>query len=289
MSRVLSIERRPRLAGVRTVLTVAAIVAVVGIVASACGGTDIADEEPAPTTQAPTTTTAAPTITTIPEPTTTTTRPEDLVLRSGSTGAEVESLEGQLQHLGYRPGDLDGVYDASTASAVMAFQKHEGLGRDGAAGPETRGKIFAGATGAGPQVVGSGPRLEVDIARQIMFVTLADGTTAIINVSTGNNETYDHPNGGTARAVTPVGSFAVERKIDAAEKAPLGVLYRPMYFKGGFAVHGSGSVPGYPASHGCVRVSNADEDWLFPQIPTGTPVVLYGGEVADAGTDNPAA
>ena len=193
-----------------------AALALIPTIAS-CGGADSADDDPTPTSEASTTTTAAPTTTsTIPEPTTTTTRPEDVVLRVGSTGPEVESLEGQLQYLGYRPGDLYGVYDANTASAVMAFQKHEGLGRDGAAGPETRGKIFAGSTGAGPQVQGPGPRLEIDIARQIMFVTLADGSTSIVNVSTGNNETYVHPNGGTARAVTPVGSFAVERKIDAA-------------------------------------------------------------------------
>lgn len=270
-------------------LAVLCVIPIAGILA-ACGATEDAEDEPVPTTEAPSTTTAPPTTTTTePEPTTTTTRPEEQVLREGSTGPEVESLEGQLQSLGYRPGPVDGSYDAQTASAVMAFQKHEGLGRDGAAGPETRGKIFAGSTGAGPRHVGAGPHLEVDIARQIMFVTLADGSRSIVNVSTGNDETYSHPNGGTARAITPIGSFAVERKIDAAEKAPLGTLYRPMYFKGGFAVHGSSSVPGYPASHGCVRVSNVDEDWMFPQIGNGTPVVLYGGEGGDAGTDAPAA
>jgi lipoprotein-anchoring transpeptidase ErfK/SrfK len=57
--------------------------------------------------------------------------------------------------------------------------------------------------------------------------------------------------------------------------APLGTLHRPMYFYRGWAIHGSGSVPAYPASHGCVRVSNADEDWLFPLIAVGTPVIIY--------------
>ena len=37
-----------------------------------------------------------------------------------------------------------------------------------------------------------------------------------------------------------------------------------MYFFKGWAIHGSPSVPAYPASHGCVRISNADADWLFP-------------------------
>lgn len=35
-----------------------------------------------------------------------------------------------------------------------------------------------------------------------------------------------------------------------------------MFFKGGYAMHGSNSVPGYNASHGCVRVPPSDAQWL---------------------------
>lgn len=35
-----------------------------------------------------------------------------------------------------------------------------------------------------------------------------------------------------------------------------------MHFKGGYAMHGSNSVPGYNASHGCVRVHPSDAQWL---------------------------
>jgi lipoprotein-anchoring transpeptidase ErfK/SrfK len=52
--------------------------------------------------------------------------------------------------------------------------------------------------------------------------------------------------------------------VDGLDEAPLGTLYRPLYFVGGWAVHGSPSVPGYPASHGCVRTADADQDFLFP-------------------------
>lgn len=281
----------PRSSAVRRATAVLALVVVTAAAAGCGGASGQASDDGTPTSTAAietTTTTAAPTTTTTAAPTTTTTNPAEQVFRAGSSGPEVQELQGQLEALGYRPGAVDGNYGAETASAVMAFQKHEGLGRDGAAGPETRGAIAAGSTGAGPRT--GGPGLEVDLDRQIMFVTLDDGTTTIINVSSGNNQSYVHPNGGTAMAVTPTGSYAVGRKIDAPEIAPLGTLYRPMYFKGGFAVHGSTSVPGYPASHGCVRVSNVDEDWLFPQTPVGTSVVLYGGPSGlDAGTDTPAA
>ena len=274
-------------------LAIAVACAVLVVVAAACGSSDSSDQSGGPTTTAAietTTTTKAPTTTTTEAPTTTTTQdPVTVVYKIGSSGPEVQALQERLAALGYRPGAVDGNYGAATSSAVMAFQKHEGIGRDGVAGPATRGQMYAGHVGAGPQQSGGGPRLEIDIDRQIMFVTLADGTTSIINVSTGSGQTYEHPSGGTATAVTPTGSYAVGRKIDGPEVAPLGTLYRPMYFKGGFAVHGSSSVPGYPASHGCVRVSNTDQDWLYPQIPAGTPVTLYGGPSGDAGTDNPAA
>ena len=96
-----------------------------------------------------------------------------------------------------------------------------------------------------------------------------------LNVSTGNGETYTVPGGGKDVAYTPVGTFSVERKVAGDERAPLGTLHNPMYFYRGWAIHGSPSVPAYPASHGCVRISNADADWLFPLVPIGTPVVLY--------------
>lgn len=264
----------------------AVVVLFAGWFAIACSG-DASDEQ----TEAPasTTTTAPPSTTTSTEPPTTTTTepPRPTSWGPGSEGPEVLHVQQRLTELGYRAGPVDGRYGAQTASAVLAFQKHEGLQRDGITGPQVLGAIDGPTVGAGPQ---GGPGLEIDLDRQIMFVVGLDGSSTILNVSTGNNERYRHPAGYTAVAVTPTGDFAVERKIDAEERAPLGVLYRPMYFKGGYAVHGSRSVPAYPASHGCVRVSYEDEDWLFPIIRLGTPVRIYGGGAqADPMTDQPGA
>ncbi|HRE32879.1 MAG TPA: L,D-transpeptidase, partial [Candidatus Berkiella sp.] len=35
-----------------------------------------------------------------------------------------------------------------------------------------------------------------------------------------------------------------------------------MFFHGGYALHGSNSVPSYNASHGCVRMAPEDAQWL---------------------------
>jgi lipoprotein-anchoring transpeptidase ErfK/SrfK len=37
-------------------------------------------------------------------------------------------------------------------------------------------------------------------------------------------------------------------------------------------VHGSNFVPPYPASHGCVRLSIADAEWLDARMFLGMPV-----------------
>ena len=199
-----------------------------------------------------------------PEPATTTT------LGPGAKGPSVVALQRRLAELGYNPGTADGAFGGSTASAVMAFQKVEQLSVDGVPGPETMARLDA-PRGAIP--AGGALRIEIDLARQVLFVVGA-GQTRVFNTSTGNNEPFSWPDGTPALAYTPTGTFAVYHRHDGMFEGELGNMYRPLFFTGDWAVHGSGYVPAYPASHGCARVSNADQDWIWQHIPTGTPVVV---------------
>jgi lipoprotein-anchoring transpeptidase ErfK/SrfK len=52
-------------------------------------------------------------------------------------------------------------------------------------------------------------------------------------------------------------------------------MYRPNYFYGGYAVHGMTSVPAYPASHGCVRMTVPTMDRMWSSMWTGMPVAIY--------------
>ena len=175
----------------------------------------------------------------------------------------------------------------------MAFQKVHGLAADGEVGPQTLAALAA------PQQPslrgGAATRVEIDLTRQVLYLVEGGALTRIVPVSSGSGESYTTASGGSARSLTPVGSFTVERKIEGVREAPLGTLYDPMYFHRGWAIHGSNSVPSYPASHGCVRVTRADAQWLFDRAPVGMPVQLYGGdhvfspaEGETAGTDTPA-
>ncbi len=76
---------------------------------------------------------------------------------------------------------------------------------------------------------------------------------------------------------TPAGRFQITRQIDGVREAPLGDLYRPKYFSRGIAFHGSPSIPGHPASHGCTRLHDDAVDFIWANglAPIGTPVWVY--------------
>ena len=59
------------------------------------------------------------------------------ILRSGSTGDSVRYLQVSLAKLGYKPGQIDGIFGAKTEAAVKSFQKSKGLVVDGIVGENT--------------------------------------------------------------------------------------------------------------------------------------------------------
>ena len=231
-----------------------------------------------PTTSAPTPTTTtkpAPSPKPSPKPTPTVkpTPKEGDTLHPGDSGAYVLSVQKRLASLGYWLGGPDGTYGYLTTQSVMALQKAAGLGRDGVFGPATRRALEAGVR---PQSRTGGTGVEIDLQRQLLLVVRGGSVTTILNTSTGNGEMFESY-GRQVRAVTPAGSYSVFRTVNGNDEGPLGDLWRPRYFNGGIAVHGAASVPGYPASHGCARVSNPAMDMIWAQnlMPVGSRVTVY--------------
>jgi peptidoglycan hydrolase-like protein with peptidoglycan-binding domain len=206
------------------------------------------------------TTTAPPTTTTTTAPPTTTTTAPTTTTAAPAGDEAVFALQQRLTDLHYWLGTPDGRLGTATKQAVLAFQKAEGLDRDGNPGPATLERLDS-ATVPQPSSLADG--VEIDLERQILFVVRGGVVEWVFNTSTG-----------TSRTPTPRGEFVVQRQIDGMRHAPLGDLYRPKYFNGGIAVHGSRSIPGYPASHGCARVSNAAINfiWAAGLMEIGTPV-----------------
>jgi hypothetical protein len=188
-------------------------------------------------------------------------------------GPAVEQLQRRLNELGYTIAAVDGVFGAETLHALVAFQKVSGLARDGVVGPLTA-EALEGATRPVARSAGSGFHVEVDVPRQVLLLVRDGVVTDVYDVSTGTEGPYEFE-GREYVAHTPTGSFQIQRKIDGLREAPLGTLYRPAYFYGGYAVHGSPSVPAYPASHGCVRVTDQVMDRIYDLLTIGTPVFVY--------------
>lgn len=195
-------------------------------------------------------------------------------LRKGDRGAGVLALEQRLDALRFDIGKVDGSFDDDTFHAVTALQKIAGL--------EPTGKVDAATAERLTQPLGvqlkhpaAGRAFEVDLTTQVMYMSSAGRLDRVFDVSTGSNEMID-VSGKLERAVTPLGTYTIQRKINGIRYAPLGELYRPAYFIEGWAVHGSPEVLPYPVSHGCVRVTDAAQDRLWPLLTIGTPISLYG-------------
>ncbi len=75
------------------------------------------------------------------------------VLRQGSKGDEVREVQRRLKLWGYYNGSVDGVFGAGTRSAVIYFQKKNGLKADGVVGKSTYKAL--GMTSAYEALVGT--------------------------------------------------------------------------------------------------------------------------------------
>lgn len=63
------------------------------------------------------------------------------ILKRGSKGSKVSTLQTNLKNLGYNPKGADGSFGTNTEKAVIAFQKANGLEPDGIVGPKTSAMI----------------------------------------------------------------------------------------------------------------------------------------------------
>lgn len=227
----------------------------------------------APATSSPTAPATTPTKPEPPTATPTQTVKPRTDLRYGDRGERVLRLQQRLSDLGYWLGKPDGHFGGLTQQAVFALQKAAGITRDGIVGPRTMAALDAGIRPAS-RVGGTG--VEIDLDRQLLLIVRGGSVVRILNTSTGNGERYVS-RGTEKTARTPTGTFRVYRMVDALEEGELGTLYRPAYYDRGFAVHGSPSVPPWPASHGCARVTNAamDSIWANGFMTVGTTVSVY--------------
>jgi lipoprotein-anchoring transpeptidase ErfK/SrfK len=141
-----------------------------------------------------------------------------------------------------------------TWHAVVAFQGWSYLTPDGIVGAQTRSAL---ARAQPPRAWSTATGFEIHIAQQVLLVVAGGHVIRTIHVSTG------------ARGATPLGRYRIYRREAMSWSVPFQVgMPLAQYFTGGYAMHEFASVPAYPASHGCVRVPQAESRfvWQFGRV-----------------------
>ncbi|MDQ3573595.1 MAG: L,D-transpeptidase family protein [Actinomycetota bacterium] len=254
---------------------------VAAILLTACGptmfGTDtegaVSDEQSSPSvsvTTRPTTTTTPPSPAPVANPSGAGI-PDPPAVAPASLASPL-ALEQRLAALRFDVSP-DGVLDDNSRQALIAFQKLNGLPRTGKPTPDVINALASARLPYPLMPSGGATRVEIDLARQVLFLYTGGTLNKVLPVSTGTGKRYCD-DGKCGIAVTPRGSYRVERRISGWRKSDLGRLYNPLYFNGGIAIHGFPSVPPKPASHGCVRIPMGSADSFPGLVPNGTPVFV---------------
>ena len=109
------------------------------------------------------------------------------------------------------------------------------------------------------------PRVVIGLTDQTAYLYRGDTLIAVSSVSTGRD---GHP---TPTGIFPVLAKETMHKSKKYDDAPMPFMQRLDDY--GIAMH-AGNLPGYPASHGCVRLPAGFAKKLFAVTRTGTEVVI---------------
>jgi lipoprotein-anchoring transpeptidase ErfK/SrfK len=194
------------------------------------------------------------------------TRPGTWRGRTGEKGFvySVRGVQLRMYQLGYLArASVTGRLDYLTSQALLAFQGWNDLARTGTITGETQVELMR-AERPRPSARRTGRYVEIHRDRGVLL-TVEDGVVQrAVHTSTG------------AGGITPSGSFRVYRKETYSWSVPFSVwMPWASYFIGGIAMHEYPDVPGYPASHGCVRLPAGEAQRVFLFAAYGTPVFVY--------------
>ena len=178
----------------------------------------------------------------------------------GTRGPVVQLLQRRLAVLHYAVA-RSGVFDASTARAVIAYRKVTGRARIATAPRSLLRALLAGRGAFHARHPGHGKHVEVDLSRQVLALLRGRRVDRIYGVSSGKPSTP-----------TVLGSFRVYSQTPGFNAK--GML-DSNYFHGGYAIHGYPDVPPYAASHGCLRIPIPQARFVMHWLRFGDRVDVY--------------
>ena len=151
---------------------------------------------------------------------------ENQTLQKGDTGETVAALQARLIELEYLTGDADGVFDEATETALMAFQRYNGLLATGMADRITLETLFSENAKKNTPVTEN--KYYEEAEESGAYFMLAPMATSMAGMSKGmgtrynwntNEYAYIRENGFQSVSVSPFSTFAAD--VDTASYAQL--------------------------------------------------------------------
>jgi len=203
-------------------------------------------------------------------------------MQSGAAGDDVIRLQRRLSGLDFFHGTLDGDYGNATEEAVRDFQKQHKLTKSGIADAQTLSVLFSGQAQKAlkPYI------LKVSIADQRVYAYGLDDNneyTQLVRTmkcSTGKDATPT-PKGTYKSTTGPGARWHYFKKYDCwaqyAYYIEGDIMFHSVLYgeKGGPVTRSSVNNLGRKASHGCVRLSVEDAQWIYTNCPMATQITVY--------------
>lgn len=94
---------------------------------------------------------------------------EAAVLKQGSSGSLVRSVQTKLKSWGYYTGGVDGIYGAKTVAAVKYFQRRNGLSVDGVVGARTAAAMGITLSGSTSSSGGTSSSSDLTLLARLVY------------------------------------------------------------------------------------------------------------------------
>jgi len=178
----------------------------------------------------------------------------------GTRSPFVALLQQRLAAVGYTTPQ-NGVYDAATERAVLAFRKVNGMPRTSTLTPFIVDRLMRGVGGFTVRYPQHGRHVEANLGWQVLAL-IENGRVARAYVTSS----------GKPSTPTVLGSFRFYMREPGTNSH--GMVYSA-YFIRGYAIHGYYDVPTYNASHGCLRVPIPDAYAIYSWVHLGDRIDVY--------------
>lgn len=201
---------------------------------------------------------------------------------AAASSSQVRQAQSIMTKFGLPTGPVDGIDGSQTDRALCAARVMTGAK---ASRDKLNGSLLSKLKGldkrnaslssiSAPKRAGQSTYVYVNQTCQVMFYVENGHYKRVFAVSTGRAG-HRTPNGTWTLGSTQKGwscstlypeSCSVQSAGMFSNVSNYGNMYNRRLVNGDIFVHGSMSVPTYPDSHGCIRVSPKDSDTMFKEV-----------------------